>query len=198
MLSRYALALIANGSQSGDMKRDALIVVRVEERQIYSHPASREQDIRFDLETCLQVLRNGDMLVAWKLDRLGHSLHHLIKIVSMLSKRRVDLKVPNGEGMQIDRTTAIGRLSLGISAALAEFERELIRLHTMVALRAVWSCARKGGRAFAMIKAEAAMVRRCTSITRLYEESDLKPNTLYRYAGPNEALQSYGKRGHGA
>lgn len=53
---------------------------------------------------------------------MGRSLHHFVKTVSMLSKRGVGLKVLTGQGAQIDTTTAAGRLSIGIFAALAEFD----------------------------------------------------------------------------
>lgn len=110
-----------------DLQRDTLIGAGVEEEQIYSDLASGKKDDRSGLQACLKALREGDVLVVWKLDRLGRSLHHLVKTVSMLSERGVGLKVLTGQGAQIDTTTAAGRLSFGIFAALAEFESELIR-----------------------------------------------------------------------
>ena len=71
------------------------------------------------------------MLVVWKLDRLGRTLAHLVNIVQDLSARGVGLRVLTGQGAQIDTTTAAGRLVFGIFAALAEFERELIRERTL-------------------------------------------------------------------
>ena len=81
-------------------------------------------------------LGQGDVLVVWKLDRLGRSLHHLVKTVTMLSDSGIGLKVLTGQGAAIDTTTAAGRLSFGIFAALAEFESELIRERTMAGLQA--------------------------------------------------------------
>ena len=70
----------------------------------------------------------GTLLVVWKLDRLGRSLHHLVKTVSMLSERGVGLKVLTGQGAQIDTTTAAGRRSFGIFAALAVTDRLALQL----------------------------------------------------------------------
>ena len=76
------------------------------------------------------------MLVVWKLDRLGRNLAHLVNTVQDLSARGVGLRVLAGDGAQIDTTTAAGRLVFGIFAALAEFERELIRERTVAGLKA--------------------------------------------------------------
>ena len=75
------------------------------------------------------------MLVVWKLDRLGRNLAHLVNTVQDLSARGVGLRVLAGQGAQVDTTTATGRLVFGIFAALAEFERELIRERTLAGSR---------------------------------------------------------------
>ena len=89
-----------------------------------------------DSTDCLRALRKGDVLVVWKLDRLGRNLAHLVNTVQDLSARGVGLRVLAGDGAQIDTTTAAGRLVFGIFAALAEFERELIRERTVAGLEA--------------------------------------------------------------
>ena len=96
------------------------------------------------LDSCLRALRQGDVLVAWKLDRLGRNLAHLVNTVQDLSARGVGLRVLTGEGAQVDTTTAAGRLVFGIFAALAEFERELIRERTVAGLKAARARGRKG------------------------------------------------------
>ena len=60
------------------------------------------------------ALRTGDVLVVWKLDRLGRTLAHLVTTVQDLSARGVGLRVLTGQGAQIDTTTAAGRLVFGI------------------------------------------------------------------------------------
>ena len=69
-----------------------------------------------------------------------------MKTVTLLSERSIGLKVLTGQGAAIDTTTAAGRLSFGIFAALAEFESELIRERTMAGLQAARARGRKGGR----------------------------------------------------
>ena len=169
------------------------------DEHVYSDQASGKKDDRPGLEACLKALRDGDVLVIWKLDRLGRSLHHLVKTVTTLSDRGVGLKVLTGQGAQIDTTTAAGRLSFGIFAALAEFESELICERTLAGLQAARARGRKGGRKFALSKAQvrlaqAAMANRDTSVSELCGELGVKPVTLYRYVDPNGDLRDYGKR----
>ena len=81
-----------------------------------------------------------------ELDRLGRTLAHLVNTVQDLSTRGVGLRVLTGQGAQIDTTTTAGRLVFGIFAALAEFERELIRERTLAGLTAARARGRNGGR----------------------------------------------------
>ena len=154
MLIGYARVSKSDGSQSLDLQRDAL-------------SASGVRDDRPGLEHCLRALRKGDVLVVWKLDRLGRNLTHLVNTVQDLSARGVGLRVLTGQGAQIDTTTAAGRLVFGIFAALAEFEGNLIRERTVAGLEAARARGRKGGRKFALSKAQvrlaqAAMAHRDT------------------------------------
>ena len=151
------------------------------------------------LDSCLRALRKGDVLVVWKLDRLGRNLAHLVNTVQDLSARGLGLRVLAGQGAQIDTTTAAGRLVFGIFAALAEFERELIRERTVAGLKAARARGRKGGRKFALSKAQvllahAAMAHRDTSVSELCRELGIRPVTLYRYVGPQGQLREQGQR----
>ena len=147
----------------------------------------------------MRALRTGDVLVVWKLDRLGRNLAHLVNTVQDLSTRGVGLRVLTGQGAQIDTTTAPGRLVFGIFAALAEFERELIRERTLAGLTAARARGRKGGRTFALSKAQvrlaqAAMAHRDTSVSALCRELGITPVTLYRYVGPQGQLREQGEK----
>ena len=136
MLIGYARVSKADGSQSLDLQRDALRAAGIDAVNVYHDFASGVRDDRPGLDSCLRALRKGDVLVVWKLDRLGRNLAHLVNTVQDLSARGVGLRVLAGQGAQIDTTTAAGRLVFGIFAALAEFERELIRERTVAGLKA--------------------------------------------------------------
>ena len=190
MLIGYARVSKADGSQSLDLQRDALRAEGIDDAaNLYHDFASGVRDDRPGLDSCLRALRKGDVLVVWKLDRLGRNLAHLVNTVQDLSARGVGLRVLAGQGAQIDTTTAAGRLVFGIFAALAEFERELIRERTLAGLKAARARGRKGGRKFALTKAQvrlaqAAMAHRDTSVSELCRQLGIRPVTLYRYVGP--------------
>jgi DNA invertase Pin-like site-specific DNA recombinase len=81
----------ADGSQVLDLQRDALLAAGVSGRHLYSDAVSGKHDERPGLAACLQVLREGDTLVVWKLDRLGRNLRHLVNTVHDLTSRGVGL-----------------------------------------------------------------------------------------------------------
>jgi DNA invertase Pin-like site-specific DNA recombinase len=199
MLVGYVRVSKANGSQSLDLQRDALIEAGVEPDAIYDDHASGKLDDRPGLAACLKARRRGDVLVVWRLDRLGRSLAHLVETVDGLAARGVGLRILSGHGAQLDTTSASGRLVFNIFATLAEFERELIHERTMAGLAAARARGRRGGRRFALTKAQvrlaqAAMASRDTSVGELAAELGIKPVTLYRYVGPDGALRENGRR----
>ena len=200
MLIGYARVSKTDGSQSLDLQRDALRAEGIDDAaNLYHDFASGVRDDRPGLDSCLRALRKGDVLVVWKLDRLGRNLAHLVNTVQDLSARGVGLRVLAGQGAQIDTTTAAGRLVFGIFAALAEFERELIRERTVAGLKAARARGRKGGRKFALSKAQvrlaqAAMAHRDTSVSELCRELRIRPVTLYRYVGPQGQLREQGQK----
>ena len=195
----YARVSKAGDAQSLDLQHDALAAAGVGAQAIYEDRASGKKESRPGLDACLKALRRGDTLVVWKLDRLGRDLRHLVHIVQELTEREVGLRVLSGQGAQIDTTTPAGRLVFGIFAALAEFERELIRERTMAGLEAARARGRRGGRKFALSKAQvrlaqAAMKSRDTSVAELAAELRIKPVTLYRYVSPKGELRANGRR----
>ena len=116
-----------------------------------------------------------------------------------LSDRGIGLRVLAGQGAQIDTSTAGGRLVFGIFAALAEFERELIRERTVAGLKAARARGRKGGRKFALSKAQvrlaqAAMANRDTSVAELCDELGVGRVTLDRDVDPRGGSREHGRR----
>ena len=189
----------ADGSQVLDLQRDALVGAGVPERNIYSDTASGKRDDRPGLDACLKAVRTGDTLVVWKLDRLGRNLRHLVNVVHDLNARGIGLRVLTGQGAAIDTTTAAGKLVFGIFAALAEFERELIRERTIAGLAAARSRGRNGGRKPKMTPAklrlaQAAMGKRGTVVADLCKELGVSSQTLYRHVSPIGDLRTDGTK----
>lgn len=199
MLIGYARISKTDGSQVLDLQKDALIKAGVTPVAIYEDRASGKRDDRPGLAAGLKALRQGDVLVVWKLDRLGRDLKHLVNTVQDLAEQGIGFRVLAGQGAEIDTTTASGKLVFGIFAALAEFERELIRERTMAGLEAARARGRKGGRRFELTKsqvrlAQAAMANRDTSVAELCKELGITRVTLYRYVGPSGELRRHGQK----
>ena len=197
MLIGYMRVSKADGSQSTDLQRDALIGVGVSPSHLYEDLASGRRDDRPGLAACLKALREGDTLIVWKLDRLGRDLRHLINTVHDLTARSVGLKVLTGHGAAVDTTTAAGKLVFRIFAALAEFERELISERTVAGLASARARGRNGGRPFKMTAAKlrlamAAMGQPETVVGDLCGELGITRQTLYRHVSPKGELRPDG------
>lgn len=196
-MTNLAYIRVSTTEQDLSLQRDAILAAGVEPDHIYEDTMSGKRDDRPGLEACLKALRKGDVLIVWKLDRLGRSLPHLIQTVYDLEKRGVGFRVLTGS--PIDTTTASGKLVFGIFASLAEFERELIRERTMAGLASARARGRIGGRPRAMTKAkvrlaEAAMGKPETNVVDLCKELGVSPATLYQYVSPYGELREAGKK----
>jgi len=199
MLIGYMRVSKADGSQSTGLQRDALIAVGVDPDHIYEDLASGKNDDRPGLAACLKALRQGDVMVVWKLDRLGRNLRHLVNTVHGMNDRGIGLKVLTGHGAAIDTTTAAGKLVFGIFAALAEFERELIAERTMAGLASARARGRSGGRPYKMTAAKlrlamAAMGQPETKVGVLCQELGVTRQTLYRHVSPKGELRPDGTK----
>ena len=189
----------ADGTQVLDLQRDALLAAGVAERQLYSDTVSGKHDDRPGLSACLQALREGDILIVWKLDRLGRNLRHLVNVVHDLTRRGIGLRVLTGHGAAIDTTTPAGKLVFGIFASLAEFERDLISERTRAGLAAARARGRKGGRRPKMTPAKlrlamAAMGKPETNVGDLCQELGITRSTLYRHVTPTGEPRGDGTR----
>jgi DNA invertase Pin-like site-specific DNA recombinase len=199
MLIGYARISKADDSQVLDLQIDSLLEAGVKKENIYTDKISGVKDNRPGLENCLKALREDDVLVVWKLDRLGRNLKHLISTIDDLNNKKIGFKVLTGQGINIDTTTPAGKMIFSIFGAFAEFERELIRERTIAGLKAARARGRKGGRKFQLTKsqvrlAQISMENRDTSATQLCKELGVTRTTLYRYVGPNGELREFGER----
>ena len=199
MLVGYMRVSKADGSQTTDLQRDALLIAGVDPEALYEDKASGKKDDRPQLTGCLKALRADDTLLVWKLDRLGRDLRHLVNIVHDLTQRGIGLKVLTGQGAAIDTTTASGKLVFGIFAALAEYERELISERTIAGLAAARARGRKGGRPFKMTPAKvrlaaASMGKPGTNVGELCKELGITRQTLYRHVSPTGELRDDGHK----
>ena len=192
MLIGYARVSKADGSQTLDLQRDALVEAGVAPERIYEDRLSGRHEARPGLEACLKALREGDTLAVWKLDRLGRNLRHLVELVEALNARGVGLKVLTGHGAAVDTTRPEGRLVFGIFAALAEFERALIAERTRAGLAAARARGRKGGRPRKMTAAKirmamAAMADPAARPKEVARDLGVTTTTLYAYVGGDGA-----------
>ena len=139
MLIGYAR--VSTNEQNLDLQKDALENAGCE--RIFVEQMSGSSSNRPELNKAMDMLREGDTLVVWRLDRLGRSLKHLIELITKLEERKVGFKSLTES---IDTTTSGGKLIFHIFGALAEFERNLIRERTNAGLSAARARGRKGGR----------------------------------------------------
>ncbi len=181
---KIGYARVSTKDQNLDLQIDALKKAGVAE--IYTEIVSGAKADRPVLTETLKKLRAGDILVIWKLDRLGRSLRHLVELVPEVMEREVGLLSLNDH---IDTTTPQGRLTFNIFASLAEFERDIISERTQAGLNAARSRGRHGGRPRGL--SEQAEQTACAAET-LYKEGKLSvvqiagklhisKSTLYSY-----------------
>jgi DNA invertase Pin-like site-specific DNA recombinase len=143
MLIGYMRVSSGSDRQTTDLQRDALIAAGVDSRHLFEDHASGTKDDRSGLSEALAFVRPGDVLVVWKLDRLGRSLSHLLSIVNSLKDKQVAFRSLT-EGM--DTTSASGELLFHVFGALAQYERSLIRERVVAGLEAAKRRGRVGGR----------------------------------------------------
>jgi DNA invertase Pin-like site-specific DNA recombinase len=134
-------ARVSTEDQNLDLQQDALTAAGCE--RVWLDKASAARDDRPGLAAALSHARDGDVLVVWRLDRLGRSLRALIEFTEGLEQSGVQFRSLT-EG--IDTTTPAGRFYFHILGALAQMERELIRERTVAGLAAARARGRKGGR----------------------------------------------------
>jgi DNA invertase Pin-like site-specific DNA recombinase len=137
-------ARVSKYDQDLNLQIDALEKGGCRRDRIFVDKVSGTRSQRPGLEACLKGLKAGDVLLVWRLDRLGRSMTHLVHLIEQLRDRGVGFR-SLGDGA-IDTTTASGELVFHIFSALAQFERRLIQERTKAGLAAARARGRKGGR----------------------------------------------------
>ena len=179
-----ALIGYARGStqdQSTNLQLDALNKAGC--TRVFSESASGAQRDRPELARALDYMRPGDTLVVWKLDRLARSLKQLIETVESLEGKGIGFRSLTES---IDTTTAGGKLTFHIFAALAEFERSMIRERTRAGLDAARARGRVGGRPRSLSDKDLEMAKTLLAnpditVEQVAARLSVAPATLYRY-----------------
>jgi DNA invertase Pin-like site-specific DNA recombinase len=151
--------------------------------RVFTEIASGARADRPVLAQVLDQLRPGDTLVVWKLDRLGRSLRHLVDTVTSLADRGIGFCSLQEA---IDTTTPGGKLVFHVFAALAEFERDLIRERTSAGLAAARARGRQGGRPMVLTgdKLQVAREMYCSgqyTVVAIAEALGVSRASIYRH-----------------
>lgn len=177
-------ARVSTSDQDLALQLDALQAANC--GKVYQEVASGAKAKRPQLEQLIAQARAGDVVVVWKLDRLGRSLKDLVTLVGQLMERQIGLKSLRDP---IDTTSPQGRMIFNLFATLAEFERDLLIERTQAGLKAARARGRKGGRPkglspSACKKAQAAAAlynEGVLSIREITDNLDVSRATLYKY-----------------
>ena len=178
---KIGYARVSSDDQNLDLQRDALRLAGCE--RVYEEKESGGKADRPELLRLFEVLRPGDTLVVWRLDRLGRSLKNLIETVEKLEALGVGFQSVTEA---IDTTTSGGKLVFHIFAALAEFERTLIRERTRAGLKAARARGRQGGRPVLLgedkrLMAQALRDDPGQSVAAICKTLGIARTTFYRY-----------------
>ncbi|GMA65586.1 recombinase family protein (plasmid) [Alicyclobacillus fastidiosus] len=180
MLIGYAR--VSTGLQNLDLQLDALQQYGCEE--IFHDKISGAQSKRPGLDQVLQYARNGDMVVVWRLDRLGRNMQDLIQLVNTLNERGIGFHSLQ-ENLTMDRGSATGQLMFHLFAAFAEFERNLIQERSAAGRAAARARGRLGGRPEKFhtkdIEMMKSLISNGTPIKDVAEKWGVSRTTIYRY-----------------
>jgi DNA invertase Pin-like site-specific DNA recombinase len=179
MLLGYAR--VSTDDQNLDLQRDALRATGCE--KLFEDRLSGAKAARPGLTLLLEVARTGDVIVVWRLDRLGRTLHDLILLAKQLEEAGIGL-VSLQE--KIDTSSSGGRLIFHMFGALAEFERHVIRERTQAGLNAARARGRKGGRPKSLDPAKRQLAvklynDRQHTIAEICRMMGISKPTLYSY-----------------
>ncbi|MBF0227527.1 MAG: recombinase family protein [Desulfobacterales bacterium] len=181
MLIGYAR--ISTQEQTLEPQIDALSSAGCE--KIFTDIASGVKTQRKGLDDAMEYCRKGDILVVWKLDRMGRSMSHLVETITKLEKQGIGFRSMTEK---IDTTSAGGRLVFHLFSSLAEFERDLIRERVQAGLKSARARGRKGGRPSVSEEtkamARALLSDKSLSIKQICDRLGIAKSTLYKHAKP--------------
>lgn len=177
----FGYARVSTTEQNLDLQKDALTKTGCE--KLFTDVASGAVTDRPGLQEAFRHLRGGDVLVVWRLDRLGRSLQHLLEVIHDLESRGVGFR---SLSESLDTTTSGGKLVFQIFGALAEFERNLIQERTNAGLKAARARGRLGGRPKLLDPSKAALIKKLYNekkhtIHELCNLVGISKPCLYRY-----------------
>lgn len=180
MGEQLGYARVSTGDQDAALQIDALEAAGC--YRVYIDVASGASQVRPELDRLLDNLRPGDTVVVWRLDRLGRSLRNLVEQVQGLAERGVGFRSLQES---IDTTSPGGRLVFHVFAALAEFERDLIRERTRAGLDAARARGRTGGRPSSLSADQVATIRKLYGdgelpVAKIGELFGVSRTTVYR------------------
>lgn len=185
MAVKIGYARVSTNDQELDLQIDALLKEGCLKKHIYTDHVSGSKVSRPGLDKCIETLKPGDILVVWRLDRLGRSMSHLINLIESLMEKGIGFKsIQDGA---IDTTTASGELMFNIFSALAQFERRLIQERTKAGLASARSRGKLGGRPkIGKSNPKVQMAKqmynnKSVSIDSICESLSISKATFYRY-----------------
>ncbi len=185
---------VSRNKQTTALQEDAMKKELCE--RVFTDKMSGKRFDRPEFLRMLDIARPGDVIVVWRLDRLGRSLKELIETVTMLAERGIEL---HSLKESIDTTTPTGKLMFHIVAAMAEFERDVISERTQAGLEAARARGRRGGRPKATEKIEPRNLTRAkelyaarnNSIAEIMQMTGFKSrNTFYKYVVNGDTLNA--------
>lgn len=176
----FGYARVSTEEQNLDMQIDALHQYGAE--KIYQEKTTGTKKDRLQLDELLKVLRKGDKVVVYKLDRISRSTKHLIELSERFDEMGVDFVSIHDN---IDTSTAMGKFFFRTMASIAELERDIISERTKSGLKAARARGRNGGRPSKNAdKVQIALKMYDSkeySIKQITEATGLGKTTLYRY-----------------
>jgi DNA invertase Pin-like site-specific DNA recombinase len=183
---KIGYARVSTDAQETHLQMDAL--TRAKCTRIYQEKASGAKTERPELTKLLDAARKGDVVIVWKLDRLARSVRQLIDTTVMLNEHGVEL---HSLTENIDTTTPSGKLTFHIFAALAEFERDILRQRVNAGLKAARRRGRVGGRPKALDEADLKKARALLrsgeySKVQVADELEVSRHTLWRALSPEK------------